>query len=248
MPRPGTNKTSDFEAVLHAVAKAPTRQELWTTVLDYLQKEGVTRVSYHAVATDTVSASVIAEGFPEDWVSTYVEQRLIEVDPIPELAARLAEPFFWRDIRKLGQLTSEQSKYLDAMKQAKLGDGIALFVFGPGLRNAYVGMGFGVERAELSKDMIFKFQCVAQAGHLRFCALTGESPTETLSKREQDVLRWIARGKSNSVIAELLEISPHTVDAHVRSIYRKLDVADRTSAAIRGVGRGIVQYPHHVGT
>ncbi len=217
-------------------------------MLDYLHNEGVTLVSYHAVTSDAASSRVIADGFPEDWVSTYVEQRLIEIDPIPELAARLAEPFFWHDIRDLVQVSSEQAKYLDAMEKAKLGDGIALYVFGPGLKNAYVGMGFGVERVELSRELIFRFQCAAQAGHLRFCALTGTSRTDALSKRENDILRWIARGKSNSVIAEVLGISPHTVDAHVRSIYRKLDVADRTSAAIRGVGAGIIQYPHHVST
>ncbi|WP_068309911.1 helix-turn-helix transcriptional regulator [Aliiruegeria sabulilitoris] len=61
-----------------------------------------------------------------------------------------------------------------------------------------------------------------------------------LSPREAEILRWIARGKSNSVIAEILGISPHTVDTHIRRIYRKLGAGDRTTAALRGMETGLL--------
>ncbi|WP_244520908.1 response regulator transcription factor [Aliiruegeria lutimaris] len=61
-----------------------------------------------------------------------------------------------------------------------------------------------------------------------------------LSPREAEILRWIARGKSNSVIAEILGISRHTVDTHIRRIYRKLGAGDRTTAALRGMESGLL--------
>ena len=51
---------------------------------------------------------------------------------------------------------------------------------------------------------------------------------------------WIARGKSYGVIADILDVSRHTVDTLVRRIFEKLGVTDRTTAAIRAVGAGIV--------
>jgi LuxR family transcriptional regulator/LuxR family quorum-sensing system transcriptional regulator CciR len=54
------------------------------------------------------------------------------------------------------------------------------------------------------------------------------------------VLSWVARGKSNTSIAEILGISVHTVDAHLRRIYLKLGVYDRISAAVRGIGTGLI--------
>lgn len=50
---------------------------------------------------------------------------------------------------------------------------------------------------------------------------------EKLSTREAEVLRLIARGHSNKETATALEISPATVDTHIRSIYRKLSINSR---------------------
>lgn len=52
-----------------------------------------------------------------------------------------------------------------------------------------------------------------------------------LTAREIEVLRLIARGKSNRVVAEALFISEHTVARHVQNIYAKLGVSSRASAA-----------------
>ncbi len=56
---------------------------------------------------------------------------------------------------------------------------------------------------------------------------------EPLSPREREVLHLIAQGKTNQEIALQLIVSPGTVKAHTASIYRKLDVANRTEAVAR---------------
>ena len=53
-----------------------------------------------------------------------------------------------------------------------------------------------------------------------------------LTTRESDVLVWLARGKSNADIAVILSISPRTINTHLVQIFRKLNVENRTSAAI----------------
>ncbi len=61
-----------------------------------------------------------------------------------------------------------------------------------------------------------------------------------LTQRESEVLMWIARGKSNRDIAEILTLSPRTVNKHLEQIYAKLGVENRASAAalaVRMLGR-----------
>lgn len=55
-----------------------------------------------------------------------------------------------------------------------------------------------------------------------------------LTEREREILAMIARGRSNHEIAEELFISLKTVRNHASNIFSKLQVADRTQAAIRG--------------
>ncbi|MBH0238612.1 response regulator transcription factor [Methylobrevis albus] len=54
----------------------------------------------------------------------------------------------------------------------------------------------------------------------------------TLTVREAEVLLWIARGKSNRDIGEILGLSPRTVNKHLEQIYAKLGVENRASAAV----------------
>jgi DNA-binding response OmpR family regulator/DNA-binding CsgD family transcriptional regulator len=57
----------------------------------------------------------------------------------------------------------------------------------------------------------------------------------SVTEREAEVLLWIARGKSNRDIAEILSLSPRTVNKHLEQIYAKLGVENRTSAAALAV-------------
>ncbi len=54
-----------------------------------------------------------------------------------------------------------------------------------------------------------------------------------LTQREAEVLIWIAKGKSNKDIGEILGLSPRTVNKHLEQIFVKLGVENRASAAVR---------------
>jgi DNA-binding CsgD family transcriptional regulator len=53
-----------------------------------------------------------------------------------------------------------------------------------------------------------------------------------LTDREVEVLRLVARGKTNRQVAQLLVVSPKTVGRHVENLYRKLGVSSRAAAAV----------------
>ncbi len=61
---------------------------------------------------------------------------------------------------------------------------------------------------------------------------------DVLSRREMDVLSWVVRGFSNKQIARELCIDETTVKTHLHRIFEKLDVRDRTQAAIFALQRG----------
>jgi len=63
---------------------------------------------------------------------------------------------------------------------------------------------------------------------------------DALSAREVEVLRLIAVGNSNKLIADRLSLSEDTVKGHVKNILSKLAANDRTHAVTIGLKRGII--------
>lgn len=61
-----------------------------------------------------------------------------------------------------------------------------------------------------------------------------------LTHREQEILVLIAKGKTNQEIANLLHIATGTVRVHVHAILQKLEVRDRTQAAVLAIQKGLV--------
>jgi DNA-binding NarL/FixJ family response regulator len=86
---------------------------------------------------------------------------------------------------------------------------------------------------------------LVHAGHKRIApdvamSLAEHAADETLSLREVEVLRLIAGGNANKMIAARLSITEETVKGHVKNILAKLAANDRTHAVTIGLKRGII--------
>ena len=69
-----------------------------------------------------------------------------------------------------------------------------------------------------------------------------DPPLGALTPRETEVVGLLAQGQSNPKIAQTLTISRSTAKVHVERIIRKLEVSDRTQAAVRAIELGLIDY------
>ena len=113
-------------------------------------------------------------------------------------------------------------QWLDQARKGKAGSKTAFMAALPGneqLRLQYMGkLGANEFLLRLAKDS------------------STETPAEFsselgLTTREGEVLSWLSKGKTNRDIAQILGLSPRTVDKHLEQIYSKLGVENRTAAA-----------------
>jgi DNA-binding CsgD family transcriptional regulator len=81
---------------------------------------------------------------------------------------------------------------------------------------------------ELLRPSLIRAQQAAQARRR-----TETGPLSTLTRREREILEWIARGKTSREIAAILVVSPHTVRKHIEHVLEKLDVPTRSAAVAR---------------
>lgn len=62
----------------------------------------------------------------------------------------------------------------------------------------------------------------------------------TLSPREKEILKMVADGRPNKIIADVLDISEHTVRNHISNIFQKLHVNNRTEATVIAIKKGLI--------
>jgi LuxR family transcriptional regulator, quorum-sensing system regulator CciR len=233
----------DFE---RRVEGAEDPSNLWRLLTAFFRSTVVRRINYHHLpplgAPDADRVRLVTDGFPEEVIARYIGERLWRDNPIVAYSQQHSDPIYWDEIATRRPLSEREAVFIELVAAARIGDGVGIPAFGPNGRNGSFGLGFvpGVRR--LQAGTLRDFQWACQLAHLRYCALILSTlgPPPELSPRETEVLVWVARGKSNSTIGEILGISAHTVDAHLRRIYLKLGVFDRLSAAVRGIGIGLI--------
>lgn len=234
----------DLKEFIRRADACASAETLWLLSRDTLAARAVERISYHLYGgvDGRSEISIRTEGFPEDWICQYLEEKLYRVDPITEFSRAATRPFFWSELSHAKHLSEAQAHFMQVLARQKLGEGLAIHVRGPQFRDGYVGLGFGAETPNMTPGDILELQVIAQTAHIRYCELTADQLLQRrdLSPREREVLSWIAKGKSNAVIADILQVSPHTVDTLVKRIFDKLGVSNRVMAAMIGMGSGVL--------
>lgn len=228
------------------ISAVETPAELWRVTRRYYRSLGFRALAYFVASRGGTGArggfNIIHRGWSVEVRQAYIVEGWGEKDPLPPLVIARGMPVRWSEAWANMAPDEEQQAFLNRMRGAEMGDGYSLPVFGPRGRNGCISVGRSANEAALDEAPVEEMHMVAQATHMRLCQLLPERThlDKPLSARELEILDWVARGKSNSVIAEILSLSGGTVDTYLRRIYEKLDVSDRTSAAVVGVGMGLI--------
>jgi len=82
---------------------------------------------------------------------------------------------------------------------------------------------------ELLRPSFIRIQAACARGQSR------DAAASALTRREREIIGWIARGKTSREIAAILVVSPYTVRKHVEHILEKLDVSTRSAAVARAI-------------
>lgn len=239
--------TIDISSLLGPIQTSVGLEKAWSTACQKLRSYAkVNAVAYVRFATDRngtairENPTIVADGFDPSWESIYVSERMHEIDPVHDFAMTVQRPFYWEELASSEKLSVIGQNYFAAGRKAGLSGGLTIPVFGPHLSVGYVSLSFEKAGITLDADEMAVARAVAQALHIRFGEIELSSTPISLSKREREVLVWVARGKSNADIATILELSIHTVDTLLRRVYQKLHAHDRVTAVVKGLSAGIV--------
>jgi len=183
--------------------------------------------------------------YPDEWQTRYVEQGYQHKDPALLMASRSIAPVDWQRLRKE---TSFQTIMQAAHDFGISEQGLTIPVRGP---YGDVGL-FSVTRncsdrewRLLKTSIIGDLQTAAVHLHdhvMQSSILTRKLTHPSLSEREIEILQWVAAGKSQQDVADILSISNRTIEVHLRSCRTKLGALTTPHAVGRAIGLSII-YP-----
>lgn len=233
----------EFWLLLDGITQATGVEKLRASIMRALAAVGFEAAYFLApVSIDRqVGRQLFNIGFPRSWEQRYREHFRM-VDPLPDFAMRQDRVFRWSDILAQADLALEERSYIQLMARYSRLDGVGVGCFGPQARCGFMAAGRPVSDDALRYTNLLRVQTIGQMSFLRYTELVRPFDTDApgLSRREMDVMRWLATGKSNSVIAEILGIRKSSVDVYVRRIFAKLAVSDRTTASVRALALGLI--------
>ncbi len=126
---------------------------------------------------------------------------------------------------------SEDNQAFPAIKAGAMG-----YVLKDSLPEDLVQAIRAVHRGEPSLHPTIARRLMQELGGVR----PAPAPGDLLTERELEVLKLMARGLNNAEIADALVVSKRTVDSHTNSILAKLQVSNRTQAALYALRQGLV--------
>jgi LuxR family transcriptional regulator, quorum-sensing system regulator CciR len=160
-------------------------------------------------------------------------------DPIMEACEKTLTGFFWSDIESFIELNDKHRRRVEQVHRVGLGDGFVVPTHVPG---EHLGSCHFATREgrTMRRDSSAALQLIGTFGFEAARRLAGETsrdlrPSSALSDRHRECIILSARGKSDSVIGQLLGLSPKTVNAYVEEAKRRFGVATRCQLIVRAL-------------
>lgn len=241
-----TKRAPDLETFSKAVQASPMQSDIIDALYDLVKTFDIGKLTYHHLpsnqAQDFGEKHLFARGYAQHLVDAYRKDHKIFKNPLSSYANGANDPITIRQAAKCLSFSQDQVSYLAKFYLSEHDTGLVIPVFGAkGRDGVFVLMSANAGRIHSSREIaLLKWACL-EAHHL-VCRrrIDKSEDTVSLSERETEILTWVARGKSNSVIADIIGISPHTVNGYLRKVFIKTGVCDRTSAALVGLQKELI--------
>ena len=238
-----SKRYSSFSGIIREIIRSKKENDLFHNMSVAINKlefdffaYGV-RIAYPV----TKPTFLLKNNYPISWQRRYKEENFVEIDPTVGHGISSTAPIVWDASR-----TSQAEGFWEEAYASGLTTGWAQSMI---LAPSVVGMlTFSRNSSSISSDELFEKSPILLWLNSTFQSTYKElllprlSSTHNakLSPREIEILRWCSDGKTSEEIAVILGLQARTVNFHVANAIKKLNVTNKTSAAVRAIQKSII--------
>ncbi len=207
--------------------------------------------TYHIVKIAGVGCYLpyVITTYPDEWVTHYIAQDYVRIDPLIAIGPKRLVPFLWDDIAAPHQLEGRQVTLFSEAAELSIGSGMSIPIHGHNGEFAMMSVVPAGTRKE-AENTLAEYRNTLHLLALYYHNYAGTILIEksyggtrkksVLTARERECLQWAAIGKSTWETSMILHISEASVVFHIENAKRKLDVTNRTHAVVRAIMLGLI--------
>jgi len=236
------------EAFLRDISETGSGSELADMLTIATRELGFTyfALTHHVDIRHAPQPAIRLHNYPDDWVEYYDSHSLGVSDPVHRASHVTSVGFAWSEIPRLISLTTRDHEILARGAGRGIGDGFTVPANVPGESHGSCSFANPGGRP-LSDDELplaqlvgaFAFEAARRLWRVR------APPSEfapRLTDRQRECVLWVARGKSDWEISQILGIRHETVVRHLKQARERYGVGKRTMLAIQALFDGLISF------
>jgi len=227
------------------VDSIPTVDETWGTFLSFVQRYGFVAGGLADIPGpgERIEDTTLCLSWPEAWRERYFTLNYVADDPAQLHMSRSIDPFTWSEVLDLPCYTRRQRQIVYEASEFALTFGLIVPILG--LQTGPALVTIAGSNIELSRRDRAEIHMAAVYAHAHIRALSGTKlktqTTKPLAPRERECLQWVAAGKSDWEISEILSISEKTANTHIERAKQKFGVVTRKQAVALALRSGQIK-------
>ena len=233
-------RTLDFVERLQSLSNY---DDICREIVTELKWFGFTYVTFWEVpgpGKDFLSG-ILYNNRPQEYVDRYLEKNYVLRDPVVTELRNTVDTYSWSDVRKRRELTKSETNIIDEAREFAVRDGLTVpIVKLSGSLSVFSPCGYEPDLSQRARSAL---EIIGIYSHeaLKRSLIRSQRDVHAqmpLTPREREVMQWVAAGKTDSEIGDILSISTTTVTSHVENAKFKLDAFKRTYAVVQAIRLG----------
>lgn len=178
--------------------------------------------------------------YPQQWLAQYKSENYYAIDPVLKPENFIQGHLPWTD-----ELFTDAQELWDGARDHGIRRGITQYLMLPNHALGFLSVSRTsiVENSLASEEIELRLQLLVQmalTSLLRFEDEMVMPPEMKFSKREREILKWTAEGKTSAEIAIILSISENTVNFHQKNMQKKFNAPNKTQIACYAAATGLI--------
>jgi LuxR family quorum sensing-dependent transcriptional regulator len=178
--------------------------------------------------------------WPDEWRKRYFEKGYLRDDPAQLHLSHGVDPYTWSETLACPDYSKSQRRIVHEASEFNMKEGLLVPILGLGTGIAMISVAGSNRNLSLRERAELHLAAVYTHAQVRALSKRRVRPLPSLTARERECLQWVAAGKSDWEIGEILSISEKTANAHIEHAKLKYRVSTRMLAVVYALRCGAI--------